>query len=141
MLIFWHRVPIGYMLVGPAANLLADGVSFVMNLLYNFNHILSDVVIGGFYQILVVLGAHSVIVLPALMDVMAGTPSRTMHLCVVSFAVLGVTLGIPVQDKESKNWKELASSEICFCPLWLPEPATHAIVMPRIEIFGCDLCV
>ena len=39
MLIFVIVVPIGYMLVGPAANLLADGVSFVMNLLYNFNHI------------------------------------------------------------------------------------------------------
>ncbi len=91
------------MLVGPAANLLADGVSFVMNLLYNFNHILFDVVIGGFYQILVVLGVHSVIVLPALMDVMAGTPSRTMHLCVVSFAVLGVALGILCKTKRVKT--------------------------------------
>ena len=133
MLIFVIVVPIGYMLVGPAANLLADGVSFVMNLLYNFNHILSDVVIGGFYQILVVLGVHSVIVLPALMDVMAGTPSPNYaSLGVVSFAVLGVTLGILCKTK-SKKLKELALPAAVSALFGVTEPATYAIVMPRMK--------
>ena len=133
MLIFVIVVPIGYMLVGPAANLLADGVSFVINLLYNFNHILSDVVIGGFYQILVVLGVHSVIVLPALMDVMAGTPSPNYaSLGVVSFAVLGVTLGILCKTK-SKKLKELALPAAVSALFGVTEPATYAIVMPRMK--------
>ena len=113
--------------------MLADGVSFVMNLLYNFNHILSDVVIGGFYQILVVLGVHSVIVLPALMDVMAGTPSPNYaSLGVVSFAVLGVTLGILCKTK-SKKLKELALPAAVSALFGVTEPATYAIVMPRMK--------
>lgn len=133
MLILVIVVPVGYMIVGPAANMLAQGVSFVMNLLYNFNHILSDVVIGGFYQILVVFGIHSVIVLPALMDVMAGIPSPNYAaLGVVSFSMLGVTLGILLKTK-SKKLKELALPAAVSAFFGVTEPATYAIVMPRMK--------
>lgn len=80
-----------------------------------------------------VLGVHSVIVLPALMDVMAGTPSPNYaSLGVVSFAVLGVTLGILCKTK-SKKLKELALPAAVSALFGVTEPATYAIVMPRMK--------
>ena len=133
MLILITVVPIGYMIVGPAANLLAQGVSFVMNLLYNFNHVLSDVVIGGLYQIMVVFGIHGVIVLPGYMDVMSGIPSANWAaLGVASFSMLGVTLGILCKTK-SRKLKELALPAAVSAFFGVTEPATYAIVMPRMK--------
>ncbi len=52
--------PLTFLLIGPFAHMVGNGINFVINFLFELSPILGGVVLGGLWQILVMFGVHGV---------------------------------------------------------------------------------
>lgn len=132
-LILFIIVPFGFVIVGPMANKLGDIIAWITSLIYNISPILNFVVIAGFYQLFVLFGVHSVIVLPAYMNVLSGIPDPNYGaLGIASFAVLGVCFGVHFKTKDKKV-KEVTIPSGISAFFGVTEPATYGILLPNMK--------
>jgi len=128
-------VPLGFMIIGPIATLISDGISGVMFGLYNFSPALTGIVMGACWQILVVFGVHMAIVSVGLMNIMTKGVDPVFGLFFgASFAQTAVVFAIWLKTKD-KKLKAIA------LPAWISgifgvtEPAIYGVTLPRIKYF------
>ena len=128
-------VPIGFLLIGPAANLVSAKLSTMIQALIGFSPVLAGIVSGAFWQVFVMFGVHIMILLPSIMNLMAGIPDQFIaFITVVSFAQMAVVLGIWLKTKNQKL------REVSF-PAWVSgifgvtEPAIYGVTLPRVKYF------
>lgn len=135
MLILMIAVPLGFVVIGPLANqistIILDGIMSA----YQISPILAGLLIGGFWQVLVVLGVHSVIAVTAIITLASGqpTPIFALNFC-VSFAQLAVVFAIWLKTKDQKL-KNLALPAWISAIFGVTEPAIYGITLPRIKQF------
>lgn len=132
-------VPLGYCLIGPAANLIGSGISIGLTNIYGISPLLCGILLAGFWQVFVMTGVHMPIVMVIFYDIIAGNPSP-LHpmLQVVCFSQTAVTMAIWLKTK-NKDLKNVA------LPAWISgffgitEPAIYGITLPRIKyfVFSC----
>lgn len=135
MLVMAIVFPIGFCIIGPLANWLSNVILNFFSALYAFSPVLSALVIGVTWQILVLLGIHSVLIVTLIMGLIMGTPQPLMAaLGVCSFAQTGVVLAIWLKTK-NKKLKDVAF------PAWISgifgvtEPAIYGVTLPRMKFF------
>lgn len=128
-------IPLGFVVIGPIANIIADAIGKGMISVYGMSPILAGILIGGFWQILVMLGVHMVLAVACIMNILAGIPDPVMPLLsFVSFAQTAVVLAIWVKTKDKKL------KAVAF-PAWISgifgvtEPAIYGVTLPRIKMF------
>ena len=127
-------IPIGFVFVGPLANKLGELIALITSAIYRVSPVLNAVVIGAFYQIFVLFGIHSVIVMPAYMNVLSGVPDPNYGaLGIVSFAVLGVTFGAYCKTK-NKKMKEATLPSAISAFFGVTEPATYSLLLPNMKM-------
>jgi len=135
MLVLLISVPIGYMFIGPAANLLGEWIANIISNLVEFNPAIAGAVMGGFWQVFVMLGIHMVLLIPSITILISGSPDSFLSLIgPVSFAQTAVVFAIWLKTKDKKL------KEIAF-PAWITgifgvtEPAIYGVTLPRVKMF------
>jgi len=135
ILVLLVAVPIGFVLIGPTANLIGFGLADVMNKIVKISPIIAGFVMGALWQILVMFGVHMMLIMPSITGLISGNPDTFMALMgTVSFAQTAVVIAIWLKTKDRKL------KNIAF-PAWISgifgvtEPAIYGVTLPRIKMF------
>lgn len=135
MLVLMICVPLGYCIIGPAANYLSSLIGMGIAAVYGFSPILCGILAGALWQVLVVFGIHMGLLMFVMVDLLAGNPSGVMAmLSVVSFSQLAAVFVIWLKTKDTKL-KNVAFPAWISAIFGVTEPAIYGITLPRIKIF------
>lgn len=128
-------IPIGFILIGPIANMIGAFLGMIINKIIGFSPLLAGLVLGGFWQVFVMFGVHMMIIMPSITNLISGVPDTLMPLIgAVSFSQTAVVLAIWIKTKDAKL------KQIAF-PAWISgifgvtEPAIYGVTLPRIKMF------
>lgn len=128
-------VPVGFCLIGPAANEVGAIINNVIQGAYGFSPIVAGILLGFLWQLLVMVGCHVLVVLPMMMGLMAGEPQPLMAVVVFpSFVQTGAVFAIWLKSK-NKKLKTIA------LPAWISgifgvtEPAIYGVTLPNGKQF------
>ncbi|HZJ86938.1 MAG TPA: beta-glucoside-specific PTS transporter subunit IIABC [Erysipelothrix sp.] len=128
-------IPIGFLLIGPFANLVSLFLSDLVQKLIAFSPVVAGFVSGAFWQLFVLFGVHIMILIPSITNLMGGIPDQFIaFITVVSFSQMAVVLAIWIKSK-NKKLREIA------LPAWISgifgvtEPAIYGVTLPRIKYF------
>ncbi|WP_179393779.1 beta-glucoside-specific PTS transporter subunit IIABC [Lacticaseibacillus absianus] len=128
-------VPLGFMLIGPAANLVSLVLTQGIEALMSFSPILAGLVLGATWQLLVMFGVHMMLIVMAMIPLAAGQPTALLTpIMWVSFAQTAVVIAIWLKSRD-KKLKGIA------LPAWISgifgvtEPAIYGVTLPRMKMF------
>lgn len=133
-------VPLTFLVIGPIATYAANGLATGYFYLYSLNPIVSGVVMGAFWQVLVIFGLHWGLVPVMLNNLTSGLRRDTLVPLVLPaiFAQGGAALGVMLKSRDSKL-RGLAGSAFISSIFGITEPAVYGVNLPnrRPFIFGC----
>ncbi|WP_373128134.1 beta-glucoside-specific PTS transporter subunit IIABC [Dielma fastidiosa] len=128
-------LPVGFCIIGPAANLLGDWINQCIQGVYGLSPIIAGALLGFLWQILVMVGCHMLVILPIMMGLMAGVSQPLMAVVgVCSFVQTGAVFAIWMKTK-NKKLKQIA------LPAWISgifgvtEPAIYGVTLPNGKQF------
>lgn len=128
-------VPVGFCLIGPAANEVGAIINNVIQGAYGFSPIVAGILLGFLWQLLAMVGCHVLVVLPMMMGLMAGEPQPLMAVVAFpSFVQTGAVFAIWLKSK-NKKLKTIA------LPAWISgifgvtEPAIYGVTLPNGKQF------
>ena len=128
--------PLGFCLIGPAANMLGVAITTVINTIYGFSPMLATAVTAGLWQVLVMIGCHMVLAMTVIVDLMAGNPQPMFAaVSLVSFVQTGAVVAIWMKTKNRKL------KDVAF-PAWISgifgvtEPAIYGVTLPHGKQFA-----
>lgn len=127
--------PLSFAIIGPIANLLANGLAAGINAIDSFSPILCDAVLAGIWQILVLFGIHmgvASIIIPA----MIMTGSSTMYAAVnIPFVTqFAIAIAMYLRTKDAKV-KEIALPAAISAFFGTTEPAIYGLSLPNFKYF------
>lgn len=136
VLVLMVCLPIGFCVIGPAANMLSNAINGFFAAVNGFSPILAGAALSGLWQILVMFGVHSVVVMTFIVGLLAGVPQPMMGaMGVVSFVQTGAVIAIWLKTKNRKL-KDIA------LPAWISgifgvtEPAIYGVTLPHGKQFA-----
>lgn len=128
-------VPVGFCLIGLAANEVGAIINNVIQGAYGFGPIVAGILLGFLWQLLVMVGCHVLVALPMMMGLMAGEPQPLMAVVAFpSFVQTGAVFAIWLKSK-NKKLKTIA------LPAWISgifgvtEPAIYGVTLPNGKQF------
>lgn len=128
-------IPIGYIVIGPIANLISAMLALVINTIFGFSPLLAGLLLGFFWQFIVIMGVHMVIVLPSMMNLIAGNPDPILPLVIAStFAQTGMVFAVWLKTKDA-NLKQIAFPAFISGIFGVTEPAIYGVTLPRFKLF------
>lgn len=123
-------VPLTFLLVGPIANLLADGLSAGFQAIMDFSPIVYGFVLGAAWQVMVMFGLHWAVVPLAILDVATkGQSSILVPALLPNFTQTGVLLAILLKTKEQKV-KTITTPALISSLFGVTEPAIYGVTLP-----------
>ncbi|MBF0806099.1 MULTISPECIES: beta-glucoside-specific PTS transporter subunit IIABC [unclassified Streptococcus] len=123
-------VPITFLIVGPIGNLMSAGLSLFFQYIMGLSPILYGIMLGGFWQVMVMFGMHWAIVPLAIVETVSqGFSAILTPALFPSFAQIGVLLAIMLKTKESKV-KALSMPALISAIFGVTEPAIYGITLP-----------
>ena len=136
LIVLTVATPIGFLLIGPAANAVSKFLLNGILTVYGFSPVLAGLLIGGFWQVMVLFGVHTIFAITAIVTLMSGTPTPifSLNFC-ASFAQTAVVFAIWLKTKD-KKLKNIA------LPAWISglcgvtEPAIYGVTLPRLKQFA-----
>ena len=124
-------LPLGFCVIGPVANMIAAGISNFFAMLYGFSPIVAGAAVAGLWQVLVMFGVHSVLIMSFIVSLIGGVPQPLMAcMLVCSFVQTGAVVAIWLKTKNQKL-KDIA------LPAWISgifgvtEPAIYGVTLPH----------
>ena len=129
-------VPVTLVVLGPIMTACSEGISNVLFAIYDFNPIVCGVLLGGFWQLIVLLGFHS-LVLPVLTNnlVTMGSDPINAILGVTVWALAGLALGYALSTKD-KNERSMGFANLISCFCGITEPTIYTIALPNFKLFS-----
>lgn len=135
MLVLLISVSLGFIIIGPLANLLSNGITHVVLSVYKLSPVFAGLLVGGLWQVMIILGVHIVLVVLCITNIISGTPDPILAFTTfVSFSTTGMVFSIWLKTKD-KALKQVA------LPAWVSgifgvtEPAIYGILLPRMKMF------
>jgi len=132
-------LPFTFLLFGPLGSWIGNFLTYLFNLLYEWNHIVAGVFMGFIIQPMVFVGAHWSIVPISIASIAAN--GYDLLLPLLGGAVYGqcgaaLALALIFKDKEKKNISYQAAFS---CALGVTEPALFGVTMrnPRAMLSAC----
>lgn len=129
-------VPLSWLAIGPAMNMLATAISSAVMWLFSVSPILAGVALGAFWQLIVLLGLHAPMI-PILVNNLATMGSDPLNavLGLTVWALGGVALGYGLRMRDPKKRAEGFSNAVtCLCGV--TEPTIYSIALPQIKCFA-----
>ena len=128
-------IPIGYCLVGPAANALSEAIMNFINFLYGFSPVLVGALIGAFWQVLVVFGLHGMLIGVCMFNIFNGGGDMILAISIfICFAQSATVLAMALRAK-NKEFRDMALPTVISGIFGVTEPAIYGITLPRIKYF------
>ncbi len=123
-------VPLAMLVFGPIATWLSSIIGAAFIALNDFSPILFGLVLGGAWQLLVLLGLHWGLVPIMIVQVMTNGQSNILAvISAVSFAQMGAMIAIYLKTKETKV-KTMAIPAIISSLFGVTEPAIYGFSLP-----------
>ncbi|WP_159803696.1 beta-glucoside-specific PTS transporter subunit IIABC [Streptococcus halichoeri] len=123
-------IPLTFLLVGPIANIIADGLSNGFQAIMGISPILFGFVLGAAWQVMVMFGLHWAIVPLAILDVATNDYSLIFAPALLpNFTQTGVLLAILLKSKEKKV-KTMATPALISSLFGVTEPAIYGVTLP-----------
>lgn len=136
MLVLLISVPLGFVVIGPIANMLSNVITNTVLYAYKLNPVIAGIVVGGLWQVLIIFGVHIVLVVLCITNIVAGNPDPILAFTTfVTFSTTGMVFAIWLKTK-NKSLKQIA------LPAWVSgffgvtEPAIYGVLLPQIEQFA-----
>lgn len=128
-------VPITFLVIGPVATWIADIIAATIQAVINFSPILAAVIVGGFWQVLVMFGVHWGIVAAFYTELSSqGWDQMLLFSVSVCFSQIGVVTAIIFQTKNPKT-KAIALPALISGIFGVTEPAIYGVTLPRKKSF------
>ncbi|WP_295773343.1 beta-glucoside-specific PTS transporter subunit IIABC [uncultured Limosilactobacillus sp.] len=128
-------VPITFLVIGPVATWIADIIAAAIQAVINFSPILAAVIVGGFWQVLVMFGVHWGIVAAFYTELSSqGWDQMLLFSVSVCFSQIGVVTAIIFQTKNPKT-KAIALPALISGIFGVTEPAIYGVTLPRKKSF------
>lgn len=135
MLVLLITVPLGFVIIGPCANMVSTGISNTVLYVYKLSPILAGIFVGGLWQVMIIFGVHIVLVVLCITSIVAGKADPILGFTTfVTFSTTGMVFAIWLKTK-NKKLKQIAF------PAWVSgffgvtEPAIYGVLLPNIEQF------
>lgn len=135
MLVLLIALPVGFVVIGPIANLISNGISQGVLSIYKLSPIFAGFLVGGLWQVMIVFGVHIVLVVLCITNIISGTPDPILAFTTfVTFTTTGMIFAMWLKSKD-KTLKQIA------LPAWISgffgvtEPAIYGILLPRMKYF------
>lgn len=119
-----------FWIIGPITSVVASALGFVFEALNNFSPILMGLVVGFFWQILVMFGLHWALVPIALSNMTLGGDVILAGMFGTTFAQTGACIGIMLKTKD-KKLKSICPPAIISGVAGVTEPAIYGITLPK----------
>ena len=131
-------VPLTYLVIGPVASILCSILSLIFNAIYSIpvvGGIIGGILIGAFWQVLVIFGLHWGLVPLAMINYgpMGYDTFLSPYFC-VSFAQTFVVLAIILKTKNEKT-KKVAIPAFISGIFGVTEPAIYGVTLPKKKPF------
>lgn len=131
-------VPLTYLVIGPVASVLCSILSLVFNAIYSIpvvGGIIGGILIGAFWQVLVIFGLHWGLVPLAMINygLMGYDTFLSPYFC-VSFAQTFVVLAIILKTKNEQT-KKVAIPAFISGIFGVTEPAIYGVTLPKKKPF------
>ena len=131
-------VPLTYLVIGPVASILCSILSLVFNAIYSIpvvGGIIGGILIGAFWQVLVIFGLHWGLVPLAMINygLMGYDTFLSPYFC-VSFAQTFVVLAIILKTK-NETTKKVAIPAFISGIFGVTEPAIYGVTLPKKKPF------
>ena len=124
-------LPIGFLVIGPIVSMLTDLLSAGFTALMSFSPALYGLILGFFWQVLVIFGLHWSVVPLAIMQVTQEGSSQVLTgSFAASFAQTAVVLAMFFKLKD-KKLKALCPPAIISGIFGVTEPAIYGITLPK----------
>lgn len=128
-------LPIGYLIIGPIANIIGGGINSVFTNLIAFNPVIAGLFIGAFWQVLVIFGLHGVPSTFIFMNLAAGNSDQFLAMNIlISFAATGVALAVYLKTK-STNLKSVTLPAVISGFFGITEPIIYGVTLSRMKMF------
>lgn len=123
-------VPLTFIIIGPIATWLAQSIGFVIQQGYEFAPILAGIIVGGFWQVLVIFGVHWGII-PIYYNNLAvqGFDMLIAMTFAASFAQIGAVLAVWIKTK-NKKLKSMSIPAFISGFFGVTEPSIYGITLP-----------
>lgn len=132
-------VPLTFLIIGPIATWLGDLLGWFTLSLYHLNPVIAGAIIGGTWQLLVMLGLHWGVIPISINNILTMGFDPILALgSATSFATAGVVLGVVIKTK-NKTVKSLGISAFISSLLGVSEPSIYGITLPRKKPFYATL--
>lgn len=129
-------VPLTFLIVGPAANVLSDWLSAAFQAILDFSPIVYGFILGAAWQVLVMFGLHWALVPLAILDVATnGVSALLVAAALPNFTQTGVLAAIMLKTKEEKV-RTIAMPAFISSIFGVTEPAIYGVTLPmRIPFY------
>lgn len=131
-------VPLTYLVIGPIASILCSILSLFFNAIYSIpvvGGLIGGVLIGAFWQVLVIFGLHwSLVPLAMINYSLLGYDFILSPYFCVSFAQTFVVLAIVLKTKDEKL-KKIAIPAFISGIFGVTEPAIYGVTLPKKTLF------
>ena len=129
-------VPVTYLVVGPVGNYLGLGVASVYSFLYSLNPIVAGVILGGFYQALVVFGIHWALGPIQINNVAVyGFDTITGMYLPAKYAQAGATLALGLKSKDTGYKSSAITTAVTTAVFGITEPAVYGFTLKNKKAF------
>lgn len=128
-------VPLAWLAVGPVMSMLSSAISSAVMWLFDFSPVVAGVVLGAFWQLIVLLGLHAAMI-PILINNVTTMGSDPLNavLGLTVWALAGVSLGYALKMKDPKKRAEgISSMATSLCGV--TEPTIYSIALPQFKCF------
>ncbi|KAF1295802.1 PTS beta-glucoside transporter subunit IIABC [Enterococcus sp. JM4C] len=128
-------LPIGFLIIGPIISMLTDLLSSGFSALMNFSPALYGIILGFFWQVLVIFGLHWSVIPLAIMQLTQDGASQVLVASFgASFAQTAVVIAMYFKLKD-KKLKALCPPAIISGIFGVTEPAIYGITLPKKKPF------
>ena len=128
-------VPITFLVIGPVATWLGNGVAEIVSAIYNFSPVIAGILMGAFWQVFVIFGVHWGFVAVMMTNIAAMGFDPIIGLSfAASFAQTGVVLAMIFQTKDEKT-RSMAIPAFVSGIFGVTEPAIYGLTLPRKKPF------
>lgn len=128
-------VPLTFLVVGPIMTIISDFLASGTQSIYNFSPILTGVILGAFWQLVVIFGLHYAFI-PILINNIAtlGADPINAILNVTVFALAGSAIGFAMKQK-NKEKRALGFSTGITGLFGVTEPIIYGVALPYKKPF------
>ena len=129
-------VPLSWLVIGPVMNWLSNIMSVVISTSFGASPIIGGLIIGAFWQLMVVLGLHYAFLPVLFANFFAqGFDPINGVMGVTVWSLIGVSLGYALKQKDkAKRAAGFGSLASALCGV--TEPAIYSIALPNIKLFA-----